>query len=511
MSKRDAGETNGADAKLSRRTFAKTSVAAGTAAVALPNTLLGSTPTKTAATKTTYGRAARVEMPDEPAGYGGSGATPLPGPVPQTASVNGWKDGLTLPGEYYLDAKHFDADEAFLAENIWQYTDQASRIANPGDYYVFEFGRSESILIVRGQDNEIRGFYNVCRHRGSRVCRHDADAKPGDPRLSVKQLGQSGSSPVFRCPYHAWTYDTEGNLIYAYGMQDDFDPADNGLLPCHTRVAEGQVFINLSKSDTPPDFESAVSSVRDIGEKWSLEDLKVAAREYVPINANWKLFIENFRECYHCGPAHTNLVTTHHWDEEGTREQWAEQDARVRAWAPNAPRSAYDQQGEAGMGGSMGGGADGTTEDVPWPATSGMLNPGFVTGSVDGKPVSILLPNITGWNNETDQAGSGQTTGFWQAYDDHVVVARFTPRTEKLTDCETIWLVHPDAVEGRDYDPDNVKALWYITLLEDIWITDNNHVGVESGAYAPSRYSNHESGPNGFVNWYMKEVVKAGD
>ncbi len=488
MSKRDTGETNGADTKLSRRTFAKTSVAAGTAAVALPNTLLGSTPVKSAATKTTYGRAARVEMPDEPGGYGGGDAAPLTTPVPQRASADVWKDGLTLPAEYYLDPKHFDADEAFLAENIWQYTDQASRIPNPGDFYVFEFGRSESILIVRGTDNEIRGFYNVCRHRGSRLCRHDADAPPSDPRLSVKQLGQSGNSPVFRCPYHAWTYDTEGSLIYAYGMQDDFDPADNGLLPCHTRVAEGQVFVNLSKSDTPPDFESAVSSVRDIGEKWSLEDLKVAAREYVPINANWKLFIENFRECYHCGPSHTNLVATHNWNLELTREQRNERAAEVAAWVPEESRPGQ-------LTGSMG----------------GLLNPGFITGSVDGKPVSILLPNITGWNHETDQAGSGQTTGFWQAYDDHVVVARFTPRTEKLTDCETVWLVHPDAVEGRDYDPDNVKALWYITLLEDIWITDNNHVGIESGAYAASRYSTFEGGPNGFVNWYMKEVVKAGD
>jgi Rieske 2Fe-2S family protein len=500
MSKRETGNTNGAETKLSRRTFAKTSVAAGTAAVALPNTLLGSAPAKTAPTKTAY-RVARVEMPAETGGYGGGDATLPTAPVSQmagvngqgsrAASANGWEDGLTLPAEYYLDPEIWDADEAFLAENIWQYTDQASRIPNPGDFFVHEFGRSESILIVRGQDNEIRGFYNVCRHRGSRLCRHDTDAIPSDPRLSVKQLGQSGSSPVFRCPYHAWTYDTEGSLIYAYGMQDDFDPADNGLLPCHTRVAEGQVFVNLSKSDTPPDFESAVSRVRRLGDKWSLKDLKVAAREYVPINSNWKLFIENFRECYHCGPSHANLVATHHWNEELTLEQIAERAAAVAEWVPEESRPGRQSGYMGGMG--------------------GLLNPGFVTGSVDGKPVSTLLPNITGWNHETAQAGTGQTTGFWQAYDDHVLVARFTPRTEKLTDCECVWLVHPDAVEGRDYDPDNVKALWYITLLEDIWITDNNHLGCESSAYAPSRYSNHESGPNGFVNWYMNEVVKAGD
>ncbi len=515
MSKRDTGETNGAETKLSRRTFAKTSVAAGTAAVALPNTLLSATPAKTAATKATYGRAVRVEMRDEGFGYGGRGAPPLTAPVPRTASVNGWKEGTTIPAEYYLDAKHFAADEAFVAENFWQYTDQASRIPNPGDFYVFEFGRSESILIVRGQDNEIRGFYNVCRHRGSRLCRHDADAKPSDPRLSVKQLGQSGSSPVFRCPYHAWTYDTEGSLIYAYGMQDDFDPADNGLIPCHLRVAEGQVFVNLSKSDTPPDFESVASRLGALADKWSLKDLKVVAREYYPINANWKLALENFKECYHCGAAHRPLVTTHNWDNDVTDEQRAERAAAVAAWVPEKNRRRRQQPASTGMGGEGmdGEGMDGEgMDDTPaYGSMGGLLNPGFVTGSIDGKPVSILLPNITEWNHETGGTTTFESTGYWQTYDDHVAVARFTPRSEKFTDCEIVWLVHPDAVEGRDYDPDNVKALWHVTIQEDIWITDNNHAGIESSAYAAGRYSTHEGGPSRFIDWYMKEVVKVGD
>ncbi len=508
MSRRDSGETDTADrgtaeAKLSRRTFARSSVAAGTAAVTLPTTLLGA-PSETAATNATYGRAKHVELPNEDIGYGGTGAPLLKGPLPARETINGWKEGTTIPAEYYLEPKHFDADEAFVAENFWLYTDQASRVPNPGDFYVFEFGRSESILIVRGRDNEIRGFYNVCRHRGSRLCRHDADPSPADPRLSVKQLGQSGSSPVFRCPYHAWTYDTEGSLIYAYGMQDDFDPADNGLIPCHLRVEYGQVFVNLSKSDSPPDFDSAVGSLRALGDKYSLAELKVAAREYYPIKANWKLALENFRECYHCGAAHRPLVTTHNWDYEGTEEQRRERNAAVAAWVPEKAwrrrRPNLQQAGSEGMGG-----------DPDYPSMDGMLSPGFVTGSIDGKPVSILLPNITEWNHETSRATTAEVTGYWRCYDDHVAAARFTPRTESLTDCEIVWLVHPDAVAGRDYDPDNLKALWHVTIKEDIWITDNNHLGIESGGYTAGRYSTYEGGPSGFVNWYMKEVVEASD
>ena len=502
MSKRDTGETGSGETKLSRRTFAKTSVAAGTAAVALPKSLLGSTPAKVAATSATYGRAKRVELPNDGIGYGGTGAPLLKGPLPTRESVNGWKEGTTIPAEYYVEPKHFDADEAFVAENFWQYTDQASRIPNPGDFYVFEFGRAESILIVRGRDNEIRGFYNVCRHRGSRLCRHDADSVPSDPRLSVKQLGQTGNSPVFRCPYHAWTYDTEGSLIYAYGMQDDFNPADNGLLPCHLRVEAGQVFVNLSKSDTPPDFDAAVSRLRGIADKYSLADLKVGAREYYPIKANWKLALENFKECYHCGPAHTPLVTTHNWSNEVTEEQREERGAAVAAWVPE---KAWRNRPAGGMGGQ------GMGDDDPEYSFGGMLNPGFVTGSIDGKATSILLPNIDGWNHETNVVTTAESTGYWQCYDDHVAVARFTPRSEKFTDCEIVWLVHPDAREGIDFDPDNVKALWHVTIQEDIWITDNNHAGIESGAYSAGRYSRHEGGPSGFVSKYMKEIVKAGD
>ena len=503
MSKKDDHDENGGP-RVSRRTFAKGSVAAGTAAVALPKSLFGATPATAAATTATYGRASRVEARNENIGYGGRGAAPLTAPVAKRASVNGWKEGLTIPAEYYIEPKHFEADEAFVGENFWQYTDQESRISNPGDFYVFEFGRSESILIVRGKDNEVRGFYNVCRHRGSRLCRHDADAKPSDPRLSVKQLGQSGSSPVFRCPYHAWTYDTEGSLIYAYGMQEDFDPADNGLLPCHTRVAEGQIFVNLSKSDTPPDFDSAVSSLTALAPEYHLKDLKVAAREYYPINANWKLALENFKECYHCGPAHRPLVTTHNWDHDLSDQQKTEKAAAVAAWVPEESRRRRENE-DAGMAGE---GMDGTPG---YDRLTGLLNPGFVTGTIDGTQAAPWLPGRKGDDHRTVIATTAESTGYWQFYDDHVMVVRFTPRTEKFTDAEIVWLVHPDAVEGRDYDPEKVKGLWHVTIQEDIWITDNNHAGVESSAYSGGRYGTLEGGPSSFVNWYMKEIVQAGD
>jgi len=473
---------------ISRRAFAKTSVAAGAVAVALPGSVRGE-------------MVSRIARPAQ---------------APGKAHPTGWTHGRTIPAELYLDESRYLADEKYLADNLWIYVDHVARIPNPGDFFVFEYGRSESILVVRGKGGDVKAFYNVCRHRGSRLCRHDADAPPGDPRLSVKQLGQSGNSPVFRCPYHAWTYDTEGSLIYAYGMQEDFNPAENGLLPCHMNIESGNIFINMSRQAEPPDFDTEVAQLRALGERYGMADLQIGARDQYVIKANWKLAIENFLECYHCGPAHASLVTTHHWDEEGTREQWAERSAQVRDWAPDAERQRYygdNVEGgqAAGMGGGMGGGdSDSTAEDGPWPSTSGMLNPGFVTGSMDGKPVAPLLPNIKEWGHQSSVVTTGWSTGYWQCYDDHIAVARFTPRDVDHTDAEIIWLVHPDAVAGRDFEPDNVKALWHVTIQEDNWITANNHNGIRSGAYGSGRYSGSELSLVAFMDWYMEEVVPAG-
>jgi Rieske 2Fe-2S family protein len=377
----------------------------------------------------------------------------------------GWRRNWTIPAEYYTDEERHLFDERLVADHFWLMVDHVSRIPDPGDYFVFEYGRSESILIVRGRDNEIRGFYNVCRHRGSRLCRHDDDAIPEDERLSVKQLGQSGSSPVFRCPYHAWTYDTEGSLIYAYGMQEDFDPADNGLIPCHLRAADGFIFVNLSREAEPPDFDAAIEPFRrKVGQRHGTEQLKVGERVNAVMHANWKLALENFLECYHCGPSHGYLCHVHPGSDlttSGKREWWAQD---------------------------------------------------YVSGTMDGKSAAPLLPAIKRVRVTQSETAAGFSSSYWLGYDDYVWSVRFTPRDVDLTDVECLWLVHPDAKRNVDYDPDHLKELWLVTLLEDIWLCENNHAGIRSGAYRSGRYATHETGrvmPAGFVRWYMAAV--AGD
>ena len=249
--------------KLSRRDFARKSVAAGAAAVALPSAMMGTaTPARAAIDNTgsaakgaaaAVARRQRVPMPPELA-YGGissTGRDMMLDTAEQTATYpGGWREGTTIPAEYYRDEKHYLNDERFIAEHFWLMADHESRIPKPGDYFVFEYGRGSSVIILRDKAGAVKAYHNVCRHRGSRLCQHGFDGvrptealpngKPAAAYLSVVQLGPSGNTPVFRCPYHAWTYDLDGRLIsFPTGMPSSFDAADNGLHPAHLRTVEG--------------------------------------------------------------------------------------------------------------------------------------------------------------------------------------------------------------------------------------------------------------------------------
>ena len=520
--------------RLSRRDFARASVAAGAAVVALPRTLLGKelpAGTSAAARGAAVARRRVTSLPPEVA-YGGismGGADEALASAPQTTSYpGGWQEGTTIPSEYYLDEKHYLNDERFITEHFWLMVDHESRIPSPGDYFLFQFGLGDSVIILRDQAGAVQAYHNVCRHRGSRLCIHDellpsearADGKPEDPVLSVVQQGATGNTPVFRCPYHAWTYDLSGKLVhYPPGMPNEFNPAEHGLHPAHLQLVEGFIYVNFAREE-PPEFDPFVATWQAVAEQYGTAQLKVIARRSLPTKANWKLVLENFRECYHCLPSHSRSYRAVHGvfsgeNPSGTRittEQRARIEAelaehghpvqrRQRTGTPPRPVR-RDLLGQVGDG-------------YPVPTGMGMgsggshLKIGFVTGSLDGKPVAPLLPARSEWTHTTQQVTTGFSTAYIQAYDDHVAVVRFTPRAVDLTDAEIFYLVHPDATEN-DVDIDRMVALWANTYREDRWIAENNHHGLRSSRYAfrgGQPYAASETGPRGLAKWYMRDVV----
>ena len=499
--------------KLSRRDFARTSVAAG-AAIVLPGAsveaapVTSSTVSRARSSGAAAARRVRAALPSPEFGYGGDPvaaardsialayAQPAAQPAAAPEVLNGWRVGTTLPPEYYLDEKRYEKDERFLAEHVWLLVDHESRIPKSGDYFVFEFGRGESVIFLRNQAGEIKGFHNVCRHRASRLARHHRDPAPADAdRLSVKQLGPSGNTPVFRCPYHAWTYDLTGRLISApNGMPSDFDMSEYGLIPCHVRTSGGFIIANLSHGD-PPDFDSVVSPPRkpnwvSVCEDYGTAKMKIAARQFYPVQANWKLVLENFHECYHCGPAHKSLVRAHpFWDGTKTEAERQRIAAEVERFVP---AQFHKPDGRSAMAGG----------DLP---AGAMLNVGFSTGSLDGKPVAPLVPTKKEYSHQRWSASTTWALGNIQCYDDYVAVVRHTPRDVGKTDVEILWLVNAEAKEGRDYRPERVMALWDVTEREDRWIVENQ-MGYLSSAYRTGRYALSE-GATRFLQSYMKEVV----
>jgi phenylpropionate dioxygenase-like ring-hydroxylating dioxygenase large terminal subunit len=518
--------------KVSRRNFARTSLAAGAAAAAatFPATLLGGSAAAkaplpasgAAASGAAAARRRRVALPPEVA-YGGRDSTGRDMMLDTTAfgrqtatHPGGWREGTTIPAEYYLDEKHYLNDERFVADHFWLMADHENRVPKPGDYFVFEYGRGDSVIICRDQAGAVQAFHNVCRHRGSRLAQHGfdnihpaearADGKPTDPRLSVVQLGPSGNTPVFRCPYHAWTYDLTGRLISTpQSMPDYFDVGKNGLHPCHVRTVEGFIFINLSHQE-PPDFDTFVTNWRAACQEYGTAQLKTVARRQYPTKANWKLAVENFRECYHCGPSHTK---SYYWVHQlqFLSEMNAAERARVeQALAreghamPIIDERRRQDRATAATRQAAGGGGMGAGNSAQH------LRPGYVSGSLDGKPVAPLLPSKKEFTHFTRYAATGFSTSYLQAYDDHVAVARFTPRGIMSTDVEIFWMVNPAAKE-KDVDVDRMIALWDLTYREDRWIVENNHLGLQSGHYSSGFYAPSEGGPASFIKWYMTEVV----
>lgn len=400
------------------------------------------------------------------------------------SATHEWQEGFSLPQDLYRDTDVFARDIEALATSQWLLVDHESRIAHPGEYFTVDFG-GESIIVIRDKDNSVHAHYNVCRHRGSRIC-----------------LEKQGSVRALTCPYHAWTYDLAGNLKSARYMAQDFSAAQYRLNSCNVRVFKGLIFLNLAKDQTPS-FEGFIARFEPMLERHDLAGAKVAVRQVFPTNANWKLVVENFFECYHCKSAHPTYCSVH--DEmkmlafgagpgssDGLASKYME---TFNAWEA-AERLAGRQPGMF---------ADGP--DTPYFQSAGRLpiGKGNATESLNGKGMAPLIVK----EREYDGAQTGcvfNPVSVLLANSDHAIGFRFNPRGPRSTDVEVFWLVSKDAQEGIDYDPEEVKAMWTVTLLEDKTITENNQAGVCSTSYRPGPYSAQESKIAEFGSWYTRLI-----
>ena len=388
------------------------------------------------------------------------------------------RPGWSLEQPFYTSPEIYEFERrGWLAEQ-WYILGHCSEVPDPGSFMVRNL-LGESLIIVRGTDGVLRGFYNVCRHRGSRICDHD------------------GRATTLVCPYHAWSYRLDGSVRSAPAISEDIDLEQMGLHAVPVREIGGVVVGSLQGD--PRALDAVERTAEPLLRYHGIPQARIAARRSYPTNGNWKLVMENFAECYHCFPSHPEYcsVMKHvdvlarqptaeaaaNWQQE--RERWfrenADPDSPAKLKRPNYTYSEGYGISREPIGG------------------------GRKTQSQDGEPVAPLM----GGQRRYDGGASYfniRPFAFIGMPNDHAVMFQFLPTGPEKTDVIISWLVNGSARES-EVDVQRMVWMWDATTVQDKLIIERNVEGVRSLAYVPGPYSaTLESGPIGLVNHYLHDL-----
>jgi len=386
------------------------------------------------------------------------------------ALLNERKAGHTLPQALYTEVASFAFDQRAIFGRSWLMAGMECELPKAGSYMSLMVGEWP-VLITRDQAGTIRAFHNSCRHRGSILC------QPGH-----------GTAPKLVCPYHRWTYDLDGRLFAATRMPADFDKATHGLKPISLRTVAGGIFICLA--DEPPAFEDFGDRFAEYAGPLGFSNMKLAATDLMIEQANWKLVMENARECYHCATGHPELAKTFPVGFAGHFDFGSE----------NRAKTFIDRMESMGLPYQA-------VEGDWWQIARFGLNEGARSISMDGNHlVKKLLVDSYG-----DDIGSLRWAIdphlFAHATADHVFVFSCMPVSATETHVLSKWFVHKDAVEGVDYDVPAMKELWLKTNQQDRELAENNQRGINSPGYTPGPYSKEaEVLAQRFTDWYCGQA-----
>jgi Rieske 2Fe-2S family protein len=400
------------------------------------------------------------------------------------------RPGHALPAGLYTRQDVFEADMKVFFGQHWILAGLECEIPEPGDTQTLDIGKS-SVILIRDDDMQVRAFHNVCRHRGARIL--DAGANV------VSKLV---------CPYHQWTYETNGALIRAPHMGVDFDKTCKSLKPVAMRSIGGLIYICLS--DKPPaDIDFLQQTMEERLAPYDLRHAKVAHQVDVVEKGNWKLTMENNRECYHCVGSHPELCVSfidldfgfdpaalNAEDRAAAERHLAEHQARERRWEADGFKSTLVERvvdcetnfrtqrlAIAGKGESQ-------TPDASAAVAKLM-------GTMTRKDLGdVHLWAHNGWNH---------------VMGDHAVVSMAFPLTPDTTLVRTRWLVNKDAVEGVDYDLHKLTSVWIATTEQDAALVSRTHIGVTDPSYEPGPYSPFTEGQlDNFATWYVQRMQAHG-
>lgn len=379
---------------------------------------------------------------------------------------------FSLPSPFYNDPVAFELDLDAILQRHWLFAGPSCQIREPGEYFTVTVGRS-SVIVLRDRAGTLRAFYNTCRHRGSRICTADR-----------------GRLTTIVCPYHKWTYDLTGRLRFNGRMHKGFDPADYSLVPVHLETVGGLIYICLAAE--VPDFTEYKSTLEPYLAPHDLAHAKLAHIDNITVRGNWKLVMENSRECFHCATGHPELARSFitEYDSSYPRSIAGVEDFWRRCESLGLPSADTDGEHE-----------DFRINRLP-------LGKGARSITMDGKPaVSRLLGNVTNGDIGSLRWAHFPTT-FNHVLGDYSFHYRMLPIAPEETLVSAYWLVDAEAVEGRDYELENLINVWDETNEQDGILVERNQLGVKSAGYRVGPYSQEtEIGVIAFVEWYCRKMI----
>ncbi len=380
----------------------------------------------------------------------------------------------SLPQKYFISQEVFAREQAEIFSKQWLLVGHQSQIPDAGDYIVQQV-IGESLIVIRDKSGEIRGFFNVCRHRGTRL-KEDA----------------SGHASAIQCPYHAWTYGLDGRLIGAPHMDEvpGFDKSDYSLHPVNLGLWEGFIFVNLNDGEAR--LRSEATARQRLGDfislerwfaplngkfaDWNMSILRPAKRIEYDVRANWKLMFENYSECYHCPGVHPQLQKISPYDS-------AENDLA------KGPFLGGFMKVNKGKSLTM----SGNTCALPIGAGKELATASPSGGGPDHDYQKVfyysIFPNM-----------------LLSLHPEYVMVHQLWPQSPERTLIVCDWLFHPDAFERKDFNPNDAIEFWDMTNKQDWHVCELSQQGIASRAYVPGPYSSRERIPAAWDEYYLRQI-----
>jgi glycine betaine catabolism A len=360
----------------------------------------------------------------------------------------------TPDGTVYWDESQYRTELEQLFYRNWLCVAREGELAGPGDFLTRKVG-AESLLFVREPDGAVRGFYNLCQHRGTRV----VSEPEGKGRHS------------FVCPYHSWTYDLGGKLIGARHMegQADFQRADHGLVPVRVDTWGGFIWTNLDAEG--PSLRESLGTFFDRFARYPFAELRLGARQEYEVAANWKIVVENFSECYHCAPVHPDLnrITPY---SSGENDAWFQAKEGRSLFAGGYMTFAKDYQSMTKSG-----------------YTSRPALPGATTEDRGRVYYYVVFPNL-----------------FFSIHPDYLMIHRCWPTSPGHSRIENEFYFAPETVAATGFDPSDATDLWDEINRQDWAVCELAQEGAASRMWHGGRYSDKETLVRDFDSFVFEEL-----